>query len=170
MVKLEILFNEEEISRRIDRVADMIRADFPEETGDLLLLGILKGASVFLSDLMRRLGRPCSFDFLNEKMEHGIVFFSQDADIAGKNVIVLKDVVHSGVIESYLIDQLKTLHPRTIRIACLIDRPKDRKVDIHVDYALFSSEEEILAGYGMDYVKKFGNLPYIGKVIRKREE
>ncbi|HPR64948.1 MAG TPA: phosphoribosyltransferase family protein [Thermoanaerobaculia bacterium] len=162
MVTITKRFSEDEIRDRIEDLAQHIRSDHPEE--EILFIGILKGAFVFQADLMRNLNQPCRFDFLREKMEQDIVFFSGELDVCGKSVILLKDVVTTGVVENYLINQLRTMGPKSIKLACLIDKPTDRKADISVDYALFRADENIFVGYGMEYKGQYGNLPYIGMV------
>lgn len=140
-------------------LAQHISGDFGDE--EIFILGILKGAFVFQADLMRHIRQDCRTDFLREDMDEGNIEFTGGKNIKGKNVILLKDVVHTGVIESYLINQLRRMGPKSIKLACLIDRPSDRKVNLSVDYTLFSAESGIFVGYGMEHNGKYGHLPYI---------
>ena len=164
MEKIVKRFSEEEIRKRVEALASLIANDFSDE--ELLFLGILKGAFIFQSDLMRLMEQACRYDFLREQMDKSSIVFTGGESVVDKNVILLKDVVHTGIIENYLINQLKTLKPKSIKLACLIDKPMERKVDISVDYALFSAQEGIFVGYGMEYKDMYGQLPYIGVVER----
>ena len=165
---LEKFHDEVEIAQRVQEVGRRITKAYGGE--ELLLVGILKGASVFTSDLMRSLAMPCRYDFIQEKQsveEVSRISFLGGGDWADfqGNILLLKDVMHSGIIESYLISQLKGRTVRHVGIACVIDMPGDRKVDLAPDFSLFVENEGHFAGYGMEYRQAHGHLPYIAKVI-----
>ncbi len=165
---LEKIHDEVEIAHRIQEMAQKITRAYGNE--NLLMVGILKGASVFLGDLMRALPFPCHYDFIQEKRSMEAI--SQISFLGGSdwkdftgNLLLVKDVMHSGVIESYLLTQLKNLKVKQVGVACIIDKPSERKVDLVPDFALFVENEGIFAGYGMEHRQAHGNLSYIAKVI-----
>lgn len=162
MEKVVKRFSEDKIRERVQALADLISKDFRKD--NIMLLGILKGAFMFQADLMRLMGKDCQFDFIQEKMEQGTISFSGEMDITDKNVILLKDVCHTGIVEHYLMNQLRSMNPTSVRLACLIDKPMERKIDVSVDYALFMAEEGIFVGYGLEYKGYHGHLPFIATV------
>jgi hypoxanthine phosphoribosyltransferase len=163
--KLRPLYSAEEIAIRVDAVAARVRRDYEDK--DPVFVSILKGSAVFLSDLLRKLDFPLTYEFLNvTRRESGSgealeIDFLTQRNFRDSHVIVLKDVVNSGIIESYLMDQWKTDNPRSVRFACIADRPEERKSSVFVDYSLFSSPEGILVGYGMEHGGRWGHLPHI---------
>jgi hypoxanthine phosphoribosyltransferase len=176
--KLLVKYSATEIG---DRVADLAaRIDHEYADKRLTLVAILKGAAFFLADLCRRLSTPHSFEFINvARREAGgnesiEIDFSTPLSLAGRHVIVLKDVVNTGVIETYLMNQLRSEEPETLRFAAIVDRPQERRSSILVDYALFSShDDDLLVGYGMERGGRHGHLPYIaaiGTATARREQ
>lgn len=160
-------YSPQEIARRVQEVAQRIAHDYPD--GSITLIAILKGAGLFLADLARALPgrvRIEYIDVIRGPEEDEIVDFHFVAKFERKDadLIVLKDVVRSGVIESYLLNQLREEGPRSIRLASLVDRPQERKSSLVTDYVLFPSEEGILVGYGMEYRGEGGNFPFIAQV------
>ena len=161
-------YSPSEIARRVQEVAQRISNDYPDET-PITLIAVLKGAGFFMADLARALPRRVRIEYIDVirgKDEDEIVdfhfmtrFVRKDADL-----IVLKDVVRSGVIETYLLNQLREEGPRSIRLASLVDRPQERKSSLVTDYVLFPSEEGILVGYGMEYQGEGGNFPFIAQI------
>jgi hypoxanthine phosphoribosyltransferase len=164
---LEKIHDEVEIASRVQEAARKIAQRFGGE--DLLLVGILKGASVFMADLMRALPFPCHYDFIQEKKVDEpisrVSFIGGSWDNYSGNILLIKDVMHSGVVENYLLTQLRSMKVGQAGICCIVDKPGDRKVDLVPDYALFVENEGIFAGYGMEHRQQHGNLPYIAKVI-----
>lgn len=163
-----------DIAQRIKDVGQKITADYPED-GALVLIGILKGAGFFLADLARAIARPSKaeyIDVLRGDLDEEIVdfHFVTKFQVRDKDLIILKDVVRSGVIESYLLNQLREQGPRSIRFAALVDRPHERKSSLLVDYVLLPSEDGVLVGYGMEYKGEAGNLPFIAQVRIPGEE
>lgn len=166
---LTLRHSEAEIAARVSDVARRIARDY--EDRPLVLLSLLKGSAIFLADLCRRIERPHGFEFINvtrremEGKESVEIDFSTPMSLSGKEVVVLKDVVNTGVIETYLMNQLRADDPATIRFAAIVDRPHDRRSSILVDYVLFSStDRDHLVGYGMEYAGQFGHLPHIAAV------
>jgi hypoxanthine phosphoribosyltransferase len=161
-------YSPSEIARRVQEVAQRITTDYPDES-PITLIAVLKGAGIFVADLARALPRPVRIEYIDVmrgKDDDEIVDFHfttrferKDADL-----IVLKDVVRSGVIETYLLNQLREEGPRSIRLASMVDRPQERKSSLVTDYVLFPSEEGMLVGYGMEYQGEGGNFPFIAQV------
>jgi hypoxanthine phosphoribosyltransferase len=160
-----------------DQIAERVRAlaaDIREEAGgdEVFLLGILKGASCFLADLMRQLPGPVSYgviDVVRDVADSEIadaleIDFLSFTDIRGRRVYVLKDVVSTGVIENYLLSQLRTHEPAALHLVALLDRPDARTVDLPVRFSAFTIADGIYAGFGLEHEGRFCNLPYIGRV------
>ena len=161
-------FSPSEISRRVQEVAQRITTDYPEET-PITLIAVLKGAGFFMADLARALPRRVRIEYIdvirgNDDDEIVDFHFSTRFERKDADLIVLKDVVRSGVIDTYLLNQLREEGPRSIRLASLVDRPQERKSSLVTDYVLFPSEEGILVGYGMEYRGEGGNFPFIAQV------
>jgi hypoxanthine phosphoribosyltransferase len=166
------VFTADAIARRIAALGAEIRAD--AEAG-VFLLGILKGAAVFLADLLRAIdGDDVSYGFIDvvrdvtdtETATAVEIDYVSYIDIAGRNVYVIKDVVSTGVIENYLLTQLRMHSPASLRLVSLIDRPSQRTVDLKVDYSAFEAQDGdgAFVGYGLEINGRLGNLPYIGRV------
>lgn len=164
------VFSAEEIATRVGELAADIRRDAGDQ--EVFLLCILKGASIFLGDLLRRVTGEVSYGFIdvirdtedNHTADALEIDFLSFTDIRGRNVVVLKDVVNTGIIENYLLSQLRQHAPATLRLAALLDRTDARTVDVTTDYSAFTVGEGTFAGYGLEHERRFGNLPYIGSV------
>ena len=161
---LRVLIPADRIQARVKELGAQIAADYPE--GNLFLLGILKGAFVFLSDLARAIQRPVKIDFIGissygkGKTSSGEVKLTRDLDstIEGADVLVVEDIVDSGVTLSYLVHVLEQRRPRSIRIAALLDKPERRKSPVKVDYVGFQIPDEFVIGYGLDFAEDYRNL------------
>lgn len=161
---LRVLITADDIQARIKELGEQIVSDYPE--GGIYLLGILKGAFVFLSDLARAIERPVKIDFIGissygkGKTSSGEVKLTRDLDctIEGADVLVVEDIVDSGVTLTYLIHVLQQRRPRSIRIAALLDKPERRKAPVKVDYVGFTIPDEFVIGYGLDYAEDYRNL------------
>lgn len=168
---LEILLTEQQIQRRVRELAGEISADFPN---GLHLIAVLKGAFVFLSDLVRHMDGHVSLDFMalasyaKGTTSSGEVRLLKDLDttLAGKNVVVVEDIVDSGLTLNYLQEILRARDPKTLRTACLLNKPSRRRVDVKVDYIGFTIEDRFVVGYGLDYDEQYRNLPYIAALDR----
>jgi len=156
------------IAERVAEVAgtlDKIYAGKP-----LVLVGVLKGSSFFLADLARSLTTPVACEFINVRRAEGSdeivqIDFATGFTVRDRPVLLLKDVVSFGVIETYLIDHLRDDGAADVRVACVIDKPHERRAQIEAHYSLFQAETGIFVGYGMDYQGRFAQLPYIAEVF-----
>lgn len=168
--QIEIVFPADEIARRIAELGASIRAGAANQP--VFLLGILKGASCFTADLMRAIDGDVGYGFIDvvrdvadtEVATAMEIDFLNWIDIAGKNVYLLKDVVSTGVIETYLLTQMRQKQPASLKLVALLDRPELRTVELVAHYRAFKVSDGIFAGYGLEYDGRFGNLPYLGRV------
>ena len=164
------LFDAEAIAERVRDLAREIRKDSGD--AEVFFLCILKGASVFLADLLRAVSGDVSYGFIdvirdaegNSTADALEIDFLSFTDIRGRHVFVLKDVVNTGIIENYLLSQLRQHAPATLRLVALLDRPDARTVDVQADFSAFTITDGTFAGYGLEHERRFGNLPYIGRV------
>jgi len=162
----EILLSEEQIRKRVAELALEIRRDFP---GDLHVIAVLKGAFVFLSDLVRHMPGHVSLDFMavssyaKGTTSSGEVRMLKDLDtgLDGRNVIIVEDIVDTGLTLTYLQEIPRARNPKQLRTACLLSKPSRRQVDVKVEYIGFSIEDRFVVGYGLDYAEQYRNLPYI---------
>jgi hypoxanthine phosphoribosyltransferase len=165
--RLVPLYSEETIRRRVAELAAAIRAD--TGGGDLVLVGILKGAFVFLADLLRVLDRPCRVDFVRvasygERAESsGRVAITKDVelDLAGRDVVVVEDILDSGLTARLLLDHLQHRGPRSLRLCALVDKRERRRVPVEADYVGFTLDRGFIVGYGIDYAEQYRHLPAI---------
>lgn len=169
----EILLSEEVISAKIKELAERISDDYKER--DLLVVGVLKGSVIFTADLIKNIKIPCEIDFMavssygNSSETSGIVRILKDLDheVSGKDIIIVEDIVDSGVTLNYLLNYLKSRRANSVEIVSLLTKPSRRKVDIDCKYIGFEVPDEFLVGYGLDYAEKYRNLPFVG--VLKRE-
>jgi hypoxanthine phosphoribosyltransferase len=161
---MRILLTEQQIQKRVRELGAQIDVDYPE--GPLYLVGILKGACFFLADLARSMKRHARIDFIGVssygkgKTSSGEVKLTNDLDvtIAGANVLVVEDIVDSGITLAYLTHVLQQRGPRSLRIAALLDKPERRVEPVVVDYVGFKIPDEFVVGYGLDYAEDYRNL------------
>jgi len=166
--KPAVLIDQEELSARIADLAREIRQDFP--SGQLHFVCVLKGAFLFLGDLIRVMEGHVTIDFMAcssygaGTSSTGEVRLSKDLDsgLEGRDVIIVEDIVDTGLTLHYLQDILLARGPRSLRTACLLSKPSRRKIDVKVDYIGFTIEDRFVVGYGLDYAEQYRNLPYIG--------
>jgi hypoxanthine phosphoribosyltransferase len=169
----KVLFTEAELKTKIKELGKQISIDY--ENKEIILVGVLKGSVPFMADLLREISIPCSMDFMavssygNSTKTSGVVRILKDLDfqIENKNVLIVEDIIDSGITLRYLVDYLKGRKPASINIACLLDKPDRRKVDIKIGYFGFKVPDYFLVGYGLDYAELYRNLPYVG--ILKQE-
>lgn len=162
--KLRVLISAEEIQKRVAEIGAQITRDYPE--GNLILLGILKGAFIFVADLARAIDRPVKMDFMGISSygkgttSSGEVRVTKDLDssIEGANIIIVEDIVDTGVTLSYLIGLLHNRKPRSIRIAALLDKPDRRLRPVQVVYTGFTIPDEFVVGYGLDFAEDYRGL------------
>ncbi len=166
--RVRVMLTEEEVDRRIQEVADQINKDY--EGKSLHLVCVLKGGVFFMCELAKRLTMSVSLDFMSvssygdDTKSSGIVRIVKDLDqpLAGKEVLVVEDIIDSGRTLSYLLQILKDRQPAAVKLCTLLDKPDRRVVDVKVDYCCFEIPDEFVVGYGLDYAQKYRNLPYIG--------
>ncbi len=165
----DVLFSEQQIRARVIEMAREIRLDYPN---GLHIIAVLKGAFIFLSDLVRNMDGNVSMDFMalssyaKGTTSSGEVRLLKDLDsgLDGKDVLIVEDIVDTGLTLTYLQDILRARGPRKLRTACLLSKPSRRKVDVKVEYIGFTIEDRFVIGYGLDYAERYRNLPYIGVV------
>lgn len=166
---VETLISAADIQARVQSLAGEIRRDHPD---GVHLVGVLKGAFVFLSDLARALSNGVTLDFIavssygQGSTSSGQVQLLKDLDstIEGRDVVIVEDIVDTGLTLTYLQDILRARSPRTLRTACLLSKPSRRKVDVPVEYIGFSIDDKFVVGYGLDYAERYRNLPYIAVI------
>jgi hypoxanthine phosphoribosyltransferase len=166
---VDILLTSDQIQRRVAELAAEMRRDSPE---GLHLVAVLKGAFIFLADLVRHLDAPVTLDFIavssyaKGTTSSGEVRMLKDLDYAleGKNVIIVEDIVDTGLTLTYLQDILRARGPRSLRTACLLSKPSRRKVEVKVEYIGFTIEDKFVVGYGLDFDERYRNLPDIAIV------
>ena len=162
----EILLSEDQIQKRVAGLASEIRRDFPD---DLHLVAVLKGAFMFLSDLVRNMPGHVSLDFMavssyaKGTTSSGEVRLLKDLDttLDGRNVVIVEDIVDTGLTLTYLQDILRARNPKTLRTACLLSKPSRRQIDVRVEYIGFPIADRFVVGYGLDYAEQYRNLPHI---------
>ncbi|MFV9503502.1 MAG: hypoxanthine phosphoribosyltransferase [Oscillochloridaceae bacterium umkhey_bin13] len=164
-----VLIAEEQIHARIQVLGQQIAADYAEYD-DLLLVGVLKGCAMFMVDLARQIKRPLAIDFIAvasygaSTESSGVVRMLKDldTDIAGRHLLIVEDIIDSGLTLAYLRSQLLRRNPASLRICTLLNKPDRRTADVPVDYLGFDIPNEFVVGYGLDYDERYRNLPYIG--------
>ncbi|HTI38598.1 MAG TPA: hypoxanthine phosphoribosyltransferase [Vicinamibacterales bacterium] len=163
-----VLITEDEIRARIGTLAAEIERDYPAGE-DIHLIGVLKGGFMFMADLVRAMTPRVSLDFMalssygKGTTSSGQVMVLKDVDssLEGRHVIIVEDIVDTGLTLHYLQDILKARAPRSVRTACLLSKPSRRVVDVQVEYIGFTIDDHFVVGYGLDYAERFRNFPYI---------
>ena len=166
-----VLISEEEIKAKVREVGKKIAEDFDGK--DPVFVGVLKGCFIFMADLIRDIGVSCSVDFMEVSSysgtsSTGAVKINKDlsSDINGRHVILVEDILDSGVTLNYLKNYLMVRQPASISIVTLMDKPSRRKANVYADYSCFEVPDAFVVGYGLDYNERYRNLPYIG-VLKK---
>jgi hypoxanthine phosphoribosyltransferase len=163
-----ILITQEQLKDRVKELGEEITKDYQGK--DLALVGILKGSVVFMSDLMRNIELPCTLDFMavssygNGTTTSGAVRILKDLDmpIENRNVLIIEDILDSGLTLSYIINLMVSSKPASIRLVTLLDKPYHRRVPVKADYRGFTIPDEFVVGYGLDFAEEWRNLPFIG--------
>jgi len=163
----EILISKEALDARVQELGQEISESYKGK--ELLMIGVLKGANVFMSDLMRAVSVPIQIDFIaassygSSTESSGIVRIVKDLDysIEGKHVMIVEDIIDTGLTLKYLYDNFSARKPASLSIISLLDKPERRKADIKVDYTGFVIPDEFIVGYGIDYAEKYRNLPFV---------
>jgi hypoxanthine phosphoribosyltransferase len=170
----EILIGSEELQRRVGELGAEISRDYRD---GVLLIGILKGAVLFLADLMRRVRIPCEIDFIavssygSATDSSGVVRILKDLEssIEGRDVLIVEDIIDSGLTLHYLIRNLRARGPRSLEVCALLDKPERRRVDLPIRYVGFEIPDEFVIGYGLDYGQRFRNLDYVAVLAEEDE-
>ncbi len=163
----EVLIDEVQLQARIAELGDEISEDYAGR--ELLLIGILKGAVFFMADLMRRLRVPCEIDFMAISSygaatdSSGVVRILKDLDIniESRDVLVVEDIIDSGLTLSYLMRNLEARRPRTLEVCALLTKPERREIDVPVRYIGFEIPNRFVIGYGLDFAERYRNLPFV---------
>ena len=164
----EVLIEEDRLRSRVVELGEEISADYAGR--DLLLIGVLKGAVFFMADLMRTLTIPCEIDFMAissygaQTDSSGVVRILKDLDIniEGRHVLVVEDIIDSGLTLSYLIRNLEAREPASLEICALMTKPDRREIEVPVRYVGFEIPNRFVIGYGLDFAERYRNLPYVG--------
>ena len=163
---MRALISSDDIQLRVREMAADIRRDHPD---GVHLIAVLKGAFVFFSDLARAMPGRCSIDFmavssygkLTSSSGHMQLLKDLDSGLEGRRVVIVEDIVDTGLTLAYLLDILRTRSPRSLRTACLLNKPSRRQVEVKLDYVGFTIEDTFVVGYGLDYDEQYRNLPHI---------
>ena len=163
-----ILITSEEIGARVRELGQQITNDYAGQ--EILMIGVLRGAVIFMADLARSIKRPMDIDFMAitsyglSTNSSGVVRIIKDLDevVEGRHILIIEDIIDSGLTLNYLVDNIKSRKPASVRICTLLSKPDRRKVNVTVDYNGFIIPDQFVVGYGLDYAGKYRNLPFIG--------
>lgn len=164
-----ILVSEEQLRQKVAELGARISRDY--EGRDLLLVSILKGGAVFMADLMRAVTIPCAIDFMVVSSYGGAntestglvkIVKDLDADLSGKDLLIVEDILDTGITLSNLLPMLRLRNPRSVKLCTILSKPSRRRVELEPDYLGFEVPDEFVVGYGLDFDEKYRNLPYVG--------
>jgi len=176
LVKPDVLFDEAQIARRVGELGREIGQSFAGN--DLCVVGLMKSCLIFMADLVRKipLDLTCHFVVASSLREQGAgsvrtaIVYSTEIPYEGRDILLLDDVIDTGITLSFLLDHIREHNPRSLRVCALIDKPGERKIDVHPDWAAFTLPEPMgerfLVGYGLDHAESYRGLPYIGTIPR----
>jgi hypoxanthine phosphoribosyltransferase len=164
---LRVLISEEDLKQRIKELGAKITEEYKGR--DLMIVGVLKGCMLFLSDLVREIKLPLTMDFMvvssygSATKSSGVVRIIKDLerDITNKDVLIVEDIVDTGLTLSYLIENLKSRNPKSVKLCTLLDKPDRRKADVDINYLGYTIPDEFVVGYGLDYDEVYRNLPFV---------
>lgn len=168
--KVSVMLSEEEVNARIRELGEKISKDYEGKTVHLIC--ILKGGTFFMCELAKRITVPVTMDFMccssygDATESTGVVRIMKDLEgpIEGKDVIVVEDIVDTGITLNYLLENLKNRHPESLSLCTLLSKPERRVKEVKIDYCGFEVPDKFVVGYGLDYAQKYRNLPYVGVV------
>ena len=172
-----IMITEEQIREKAKEIGEKITKEYGDE--EIVLVGILRGAIMWMTDLMRYIDNPnLTIDFMAcssygaATKTSGVVKINKDldSDIEGKHVIIVEDIVDSGITLTYLMHYLENRMPKSVKICSLLNKPSGRKVDLEPDYYAFEVGNQFIIGYGLDYAQKYRQLPYISYLVQEEKE
>lgn len=166
--KIDVLISREEIEKKVRELGEKITTDYKGK--ELIIIGLLRGSVLFMSDLIREINLPLKVDFMtvssygNEKYSSREVKIIQDLseNIMGKNVIVVEDIIDSGLTLNKVLEILKTREPKSLKLAAFLNKPTRREIEVQVDYIGYDIPDEFVVGYGLDFAQMYRNLPYVG--------
>ncbi len=162
-----VLISKEELDRQVEELGSRISKDY--EGKELVIIGVLKGGFIFLADLARKITIPVDLDFISvssygdSSKSSGVVKIIKDVDIniSGKHVLIVEDIIDTGLTLNHLVELLKTRGPLSVKICAALDKPSRRKAEVHVEYKGIEIPDEFVIGYGLDYAGKYRNLPEV---------
>ena len=169
---IEMMISEQEINKTLDQLAERINAHYADSER-LLMVGLLKGSVVFMADLCRRIKGHVEIDFMSVSSYGNSMNSSRDvkvlkdvqSDIAGRDVLIVEDLIDSGNTLNKVREMLLLRDPKSLTLCTLLDKPERREVDVYVDFIGITIPDEFIVGYGIDYAEQYRNLPYIAKVV-----
>jgi hypoxanthine phosphoribosyltransferase len=164
----EVLISTEALTNRVKELGEAISADYAGQ--EILMIGVLRGAVIFMADLARAVKVPVALDFMAvssygaSSSSSGVVRILKDLDesIEGKHLLIVEDIIDTGLTLKYLLENLKSRKPASIKICTLLNKPSRRKAEVFIDYNGFDVPDYFVVGYGLDYAEKYRNLPFIG--------
>lgn len=164
-----VLFDQKTLEKRAYEIGKQITEDYKDSDKEVIFIGILRGAVMWMTDVLKNVDLPCTIDFMacssygSSTKTSGVVKINKDldSDIKGKHVIIVEDIVDSGITLSYLKSYLANHNPESIKICSLLDKKAGRRCEIEADYVGFEVDDLFIVGYGLDYNQKYRNLPYI---------
>ncbi len=167
-----VLYSEEVLAARIKELGDQISKDYKDEK--LIVVGVMKGANVFVADLIRNITADVILDFIvvssygASTETTGVIRLLKDLDenIDSEHVLIVEDIIDSGLTLDYLVSNFETRHPKSVKICTLLNKVERRKVDMTVNYIGFQVPDEFIVGFGIDYAERYRNLPYVGILKR----
>jgi hypoxanthine phosphoribosyltransferase len=165
-----VMIGAEALARRVQELGDQIASDYKDR--DLTVVGVLNGSFIFMADLARAIQLPIRCDFLglssygSATESSGVVAITKDLSgpVEGRHLLIVEDIIDTGLTMAYLLQNLRTRRPASVKIASLLSKPARRQVEVAIDYLGFTIEDRFVVGYGLDYDGRFRNLPYIGVV------
>lgn len=164
-VSKEILIRQSEIARRVQELADEISRDYAGE--EILMIGVLKGAFIFMADLVRAMSISCQTDFIraasygagSESSGNIVITKDVDLEVKGRDILIIEDIVDTGLTLKHIVDKLKLRHPKSIKVCAFLDKRKRRKVPFEADYVGFTMDDGFIVGYGLDFSEQYRFLP-----------
>lgn len=170
----KVLYSEEEILKRVGELSAQISQDYQNISKPLLTVGILNGAVIFYTDIVRRLSIPVHFDFMiassyDANTQSGgkvNILKNIDNDPKGRDILLVEDIIDSGTTMKYLLNYFKEKGAASVKVCALLDKPSRRKVEVPLDYVGFEVPDEFIVGYGLDFAQHYRNLPYLGILKR----
>mgnify|MGYP000871635219 CR=1 FL=1 len=168
--RITVMLSQSEIASRVAALGEEITKTYQDDAADLVLVGILKGSVIFLADLARAIDLPLKTDFIglssygDATTSSGVVRLTSDLSkpIDGKNVLIVEDIVDTGLTMRYLLENLATRAPKSVRLCALLEKPTKNTSGVKVDFLGFSVPDKFVIGYGLDYGEKYRNLPFVG--------